>query len=46
MDKTLKNSSSFKVCRDQLVVPENCEYEKMPLLNGDIYKGKNTHHYY
>lgn len=46
MDKALKNISSFKVCRDQLVVPENCEYEKMPLLNGDIYKGKNTHHYY
>ena len=45
MDKSLKNISSFKVCRDQLVVPENCEYEKMPLLDDDIYKDKNTHHY-
>ena len=40
MDKALKNISSFKVNRYQLVVPENCEYEKMPLLNDDIYKGK------
>ena len=41
-----KNNSLFKGYRDQLAVPENCEYIKVPLLNDDILKNKNIHYYY
>ena len=41
-----KNNSLFKWYKDQLAVPENCEYIKVPLLNDDILKNKNIHYYY
>ena len=41
-----KNNSLFKDYKVQLAVPENCEYIKVPLLNGDILKNKNIHYYY
>ena len=39
-----KNNSLFKVFKDQLTVPEICEYIKVPLLNDDILKNKNIHY--
>ena len=41
-----KNNSLFKGCKDQLAVPENCEYIKVPLFIDDILKNKNIHYYY
>ena len=41
-----KNNSLFKGYKDQLAVPENCEYIKVPLLNDDILKNNNIHYYY
>ena len=38
--KDSKNNSHFKRYKDQLAVPENCEYIKVPLLNDDILKTK------
>ena len=35
-----KKNSLFKVYKDQLAVPENCEYITVPLLNDDILKNK------
>ena len=29
-----------------MAVPENCEYIKVPILNDDILKSKNTYYYY
>ena len=40
-----KNNSLFKGYKDQLAVPENCEYIKVPLLNDDILKNKNIYYY-
>ena len=39
-----KNSSLFKEYKDQMAVPENCEYIKVPLLNDDNLKNKNIHY--
>ena len=41
-----KNNSFFQGYKNQLAVPENCEYKKLPLLNDDILKNKNRHYYY
>ena len=41
-----KNNSLFKGYKDQLAVPENCEYIKFPLLNDNILKNKNIHYCY
>ena len=41
-----KNNSLFKEYKDQLAVPENFEYIKVPLLNDDILKNKNIHYFY
>ena len=41
-----KNNSLFKGYKNQLAVPENCEYIKVPLLNDDILKNNNIHYYY
>ena len=41
-----KNGSLFKGYKDQMAVPENCEYIKVPLLNDDNLKNKNIHYYY
>ena len=38
--KDSKNNSHFKWYKDQLAVPENCEYIKVSLLNDDILKTK------
>ena len=38
-----KNNSLFKGYKDQLAVPENCEYIKVPLLSDDILKNKSIH---
>ena len=38
-----KNNSLFKGYKDQLAVPENCEYIKVPLLGDDILKNKSIH---
>ena len=40
------NNSIFKGYKDQLAIPENCEYIKVPILNYDILKNKSTHYYY
>ena len=39
-----KNNSLFKGYKDQLAVPENCEYITVPLLNDDILKNKSIHY--
>ena len=35
-----KNNNLFKGYKDQLDVPENCEYVEVPLLNDSILKNK------
>ena len=41
-----EKNSLFKQYKDQLAVPENCEYIIVPLLNDDTLKNKNIHYYY
>ena len=44
--KEFKNNSLYKAYKDQLAVPENWEYVKVPILNDNIFTKKNIHYYY
>lgn len=41
-----KNNKLLKDYKQNLLIPENCEFVKVPLLNDDILKNKNIHYYY